>query len=106
MNMSLAHVTVCQLFDDDFFSFVCHPTQTQPAMAVVMSTCLWGIYFIEKKHKYILLVFSLYIYIYIYIFTHIRVSQKFCNILVYACLLHLYHITEAVQAMEGTDYGW
>ena len=31
-----------------------------------------------------------------------RVSPKFCNILIYASLQHIYHLTKAVQAMEGT----
>ena len=31
-------------------------------------------------------------------------SQKFCNILVYAYLWCIYHMTEAVQAVRGTQY--
>ena len=31
--------------------------------------------------------------------------QKFCNILVDASLCHVYHVTEAVQAMGGTVFG-
>ena len=30
-----------------------------------------------------------------------RISQKFCNILVCAGLQHIYHMTKAVQGMEG-----
>ena len=33
------------------------------------------------------------------------VSQKFCNILVHASLQHLYPMTEAVEAVEGTICG-
>ena len=34
-------------------------------------------------------------------------NQKFCNILVVrACLEHIYQVTEAVQAVEGTRCGW
>ena len=35
-----------------------------------------------------------------------RVNQKFCNILVCASLGHVYLVTEAVQAVEGTCYSW
>ena len=37
---------------------------------------------------------------------NIRMSQKFCNILVCASLWHVYHVTKAVQAMEGTLCSW
>ena len=33
-------------------------------------------------------------------------SQKFSNILVHVSLWHVYHMTEAVQAVEGTCSGW
>ena len=33
-------------------------------------------------------------------------SQNFSNILVHASLQHVYHMTEAVQAVEGTYCGW
>ena len=39
-------------------------------------------------------------------FYNTTMSQKFCNILVCACLKCIYHITEAVQAMEATHCGW
>ena len=35
-----------------------------------------------------------------------RVSQTFWNILQNACLQHVYHVTEPVQAMVGTLCGW
>ena len=35
-----------------------------------------------------------------------RGSQKFCNILVYASLQCLYHMTAAVQAVESTHCGY
>ena len=34
------------------------------------------------------------------------VSQKFCNILEYASLYCVYHVTKAVQAVEGTFFSW
>ena len=35
-----------------------------------------------------------------------RVNQKFCNILVSACLWNLYDVFEAVQDVKGTHSGW
>ena len=35
-----------------------------------------------------------------------KVSQKFCNILVYASLQCIYHVTKAVLAVEGTLCVW
>ena len=34
---------------------------------------------------------------------YMRVSQKFCNILVHASLWHVYHVTEAIQTIEDTN---
>ena len=33
-----------------------------------------------------------------------KLSQKFCNILVHACLQYVFHVTEEVQAMEGIHF--
>ena len=33
-------------------------------------------------------------------------SEKFCNILVCTTFQRLYHVTDAVQAMEYSLYGW
>ena len=41
----------------------------------------------------------------IHIFIVTRVSQKFYNILVQACLWHKFHVTEAVYAVEATYCG-
>ena len=32
-------------------------------------------------------------------------SQKFCNISVHVSLQRVYHVSEAVKAVEGTYYG-
>ena len=34
-----------------------------------------------------------------------RLSQKFCIICVHACLQYIYHMTEAVQAMQSIVHG-
>ena len=44
--------------------------------------------------------------IYVYIYINTCVSQKFCSILVQACLLCVNHMTEAVQTMGGPCYDW
>ena len=40
------------------------------------------------------------------LFKKILGRVKFCNILVNATLQHVYHVTKAIQAMEGPHYGW
>ena len=34
-----------------------------------------------------------------------RVNQKFCNILVHACLCYIYHMTKTVQAINPQSAG-
>ena len=34
-----------------------------------------------------------------------RANKTFCNILVHACFLRIYSMTEPVQAIEGTGFG-
>ena len=40
-----------------------------------------------------------------HLFNNIRMSEKFSNILIYASLCHVYHMTKAVQVVEGTHCG-
>ena len=40
------------------------------------------------------------------VFVDIWLSQKFCNILVRASLLYVFHMTEAVQVIVDTHCGW